>query len=62
MGHLWRRHASKSLRLIALSFSLLTMGKLAMSQLPTATILGAVKDSTGAIIPGAAITAKNENR
>jgi len=34
-------------------------GNLAMSQLPTATILGTVKDSTGAIIPGAAITAKN---
>src|SRR5712691_6088767 len=51
--------ALKRLRIIALSFSLLTMGNLAMSQLPTATILGTVKDSTGAIIPGTAITAKN---
>jgi hypothetical protein len=30
-----------------------------MSQLPTATILGTVKDSAGAIIPGVGITAKN---
>lgn len=30
---------------------------LVMSQLPTATILGVVKDSTGAVIPGATITA-----
>jgi len=30
-----------------------------MSQLPTGTILGAVKDSSGAVIPGASITAKN---
>src|SRR5947199_6667087 len=54
-----RCHALKNLRVIALSFSLLLMGNLAMSQLPTATILGAVKDSTSAVIPGAAITAKN---
>src|SRR5207247_7185399 len=53
-------HASKTLRVIVLSFSLLLiMGKQAMSQLPTATILGAVKDSSGAVIPGASITAKN---
>src|SRR5216117_4342736 len=53
-------HASKTLRVIVLSFSLLLiMGKQAMSQLPTGTILGAVKDSSGAVIPGASITAKN---
>ncbi len=51
--------ASKSLRVLVLSFSLLTIVKPAMSQLPTATILGTVKDSTGAVIPGAAITAKS---
>ena len=54
-----RRRASRGLCVIALSFSLFIMGKPAMSQLPTATILGAVKDSSGAIIPGVAITAKN---
>src|SRR5947199_641414 len=53
-------HASKTLRVIVLSFSLLLiMRKQAMSQLPTGTILGAVKDSSGAVIPGASITAKN---
>ena len=57
MAHLC--HASKRLRVIALAFSLLTMERLAMSQLPTGTILGSVKDSTGAIIPGVGITAKN---
>src|SRR5579885_455342 len=29
------------------------------AQLPTATVLGVVKDSTGAIVPGAEITARN---
>src|SRR5438445_3907833 len=53
-------HAAKTVKLIVLSFSLvLMMGKLAMSQLPTGTILSAVKDSSGAVIPGASITAKN---
>src|SRR5947208_1671879 len=53
-------HAAKTLRVIVLSFSLLlTSGNLAMSQLPTGTILGGVKDSSGAVIPGASITAKN---
>ncbi len=31
----------------------------AIAQLPTATILGVVKDSTGAIIPAAKLTARN---
>src|SRR5438128_11370536 len=54
-----RCHASKGLCVIALCFSLLMTGRLAMSQLPTATILGTVKDLTGAVIPGALTTAKN---
>src|SRR5437867_5066117 len=53
-------HAAKTLRVIVLSLSLLLiMGKLAMSQLPTSTIHGTNKYTTDAIIPGAAITAKN---
>src|SRR5437667_2908442 len=53
-------HAAKTLRVIVLSFSLLLiMGKLAMPQLPTGTILGTIKDPTGAVIPGAASAAKN---
>jgi outer membrane receptor protein involved in Fe transport len=51
--------SSMLLRVIMLGFSILTMGKVAIAQLPTATILGTVKDSTGAVIPGAAISAKN---
>src|SRR5262249_16078258 len=51
--------ASKGIRVFALFLSILMMVRVAMSQLPTGTILGTVKDSTGAIIPGTAITAKN---
>jgi len=47
------------LRVVVLCVSVLAFGKLAISQLPTATILGEIKDSTGAVIPGASITAKN---
>jgi outer membrane receptor protein involved in Fe transport len=54
-----RKSRNEKFCVIALSSFLLTMGSLAMAQLPTATILGTVKDSTGAVIPGAAITAKN---
>ena len=32
---------------------------LAFAQLPTATILGVVKDSSGAVVPGATLTARN---
>ena len=32
---------------------------IAMAQMPTATILGVVKDSTGAIVPGATVTVRN---
>src|ERR1051326_5009211 len=53
------RRSSKSLRVIVLGFSILIVGKFAIAQLPTATILGEVKDSTGAVIPGASIAAKN---
>ncbi|MBI2819000.1 MAG: TonB-dependent receptor [Acidobacteria bacterium] len=37
----------------------LIIAELAPAQLPTATILGVVKDSTGAVVPGATLTARN---
>src|SRR5437773_4287681 len=53
------RTSSTRLLVVVLCVSVLAFGKLAISQLPTATILGEIKDSTGAVIPGASITAKN---
>jgi len=59
MAYEKREFSSMCLRAMAFSLLLLTMGEIAMSQLPTATILGTIKDSTGAVVPGAAITARN---
>src|SRR5262245_6791200 len=59
MAQLLACRASKGLRVFALFFSILMMENVAISQLPTATICGTVKDPTGAIIPGVMITAKN---
>src|SRR5438128_8781123 len=44
---------------LSLSIMMLTIVTPAISQLPTATILGTVKDPTGAVIPGTSITAKS---
>jgi hypothetical protein len=43
----------------AVVLSLLLMAIPALAQLPTGTILGTVNDSSGAVVPGATITAKN---
>ena len=44
----------------AVALSLLLMAThVAFAQLPTATILGVVKDATGAVVPGANLTARN---
>ena len=40
-------------------FSFLISISVAIAQLPTATILGVVHDSSGAVVPEAALTARN---
>lgn len=42
-----------------LSFLCLSNASLNWAQMPTATILGVVKDKSGAAVPGAAVTAHN---
>jgi hypothetical protein len=41
------------------AFTLAAMATTAFAQLPTATILGTVRDNSGAVIPGADVAAKN---
>jgi hypothetical protein len=50
--------AIKVLSMVLGLFALL-VASIANAQLPTATILGVVKDSTGAIVPGAELSARN---
>ena len=45
--------------MVFIVFSLFVMARPGMSQLPTATILGVVKDSSGAVVPDVAITARS---
>ena len=42
-----------------LVFFMLMGASLSLAQLPTATILGVVRDSTGAVVPGVNLTARN---
>ena len=50
--------SNKIFRLIRLGL-FLASGAALFAQLPTAAILGVVKDTSGAVVPGATITARN---
>jgi hypothetical protein len=52
------RQTKTSIRLLTIFVVLAAVGN-AIAQLPTATILGVVKDNTGAVIPETAVTARN---
>ena len=54
-----RRMPEKGFSLIAGTIFCLVFFQVAQAQLPTATILGVVKDSSGAVISGVAVTARN---
>ena len=45
--------------LFAAALALAALAISAGAQLPTATILGVVRDSSGAVIPGVSLTARN---
>ena len=55
------RHRVVGVKLLSwpVALALLLMAIPALAQLPTATILGTVKDSTGAVVAGASVTVKN---
>ena len=54
-----RPMTDKFFSLIAEMILCLVFSQVALAQLPTATILGVVKDSTGAVIPGVSLTARS---
>src|SRR5262245_9831852 len=51
--------ARKVLRLLSSFVLMVAFASIALAQLPTGTILGTVKDGTGAIVPGVPMTATN---
>ncbi len=59
MAGMSRRSVSKLFSPVFVFLLLLSTIKPAVSQLPTATILGNVKDSSGAVVPGATVIARN---
>jgi len=54
-----RDQAWKQLRVISLLIGMAGVASFALAQLPTATILGVVRDASGAVVPGATLTARN---
>ena len=51
--------ASVALRVAALGTTLLLVAAPVLAQVSTATILGAVRDASGGVLPGANVTARN---
>src|SRR5581483_8637891 len=50
---------SSTVKYIFLMFAMVVLSSVALAQLPTATILGDVKEPSGAVIPGAMVTVNN---
>ena len=49
----------RTVKYMVLTFVMVAVASSAFAQLPAATILGTVRDSSGGIIPGATLTATN---
>ena len=54
----WMGRRSRATRVMALLVVILASAAVAIAQLPTATLLGVVKDASGAVVPGASLTAR----
>ena len=59
MGVMLSRLSSKWFCVAVVLLALVALERPAVSQLPTATILGVVKDASGAVVPAAGLTARN---
>jgi hypothetical protein len=59
MNAILSRRSPEFLFLVGVLVALAALSRPAAAQLPTATILGVVKDSSGAVVPDTALTARN---
>src|SRR3990170_2689467 len=58
MAAMLSRWSSRVVFVVGVLIVLVSLNRPAVAQLPTATILGVVKDSSGAVVPGATLTAR----
>src|ERR1035437_6228040 len=54
-----RNVMAKKLYVLSLGLILVALASVSFAQMPTGTILGVVKDSSGGVVPGAAVTVRN---